>query len=227
MYIEVRECSGISIFMEVPREASMIEIKQAIREQLDVEPGFQSLLYHGSLLDDQCTVGELDLTEGSVVTLVLGKQIPDAKLAPLVTADAHRQFMEFAESQNLTEACSRICKEYELDDLLEMNSELQASPEALLQVHRLTDLALTNIEGIPGAYRELLASYEEIDEVEQTIFAANEGKSNMKTVIPEKLDAPSCEPLPMMFFDEEDVCVGAVQPALPMRSDPGRLEMTW
>lgn len=221
MEIDIRESRGISLLLQVPAGTLVADIKDVISEQLHVDQTAQNLVYHGLLLKDSSSLEEIGVENGEIMTLVVEGEVASATLDRICHEAAA------ADSGPDSDEALSMLKEYEIDDLMDLSMELQASQEAIGEVHRLTDLAMTAIEGNPSVYRDLIASVKEMDEREAAIYAANDQKTPVETVIPGPASGPSCAPLPMMFFNEDDVVTQPSSSPLPVCGARGRIEMPW
>ena len=206
MRIEVQDYSGISLLLEVPPGTVLLEIKLIVLEQLGVAPIHQCLIYKGSILEDDSTVEEVGFTDGDIVTLVLSKSVAPDKLEAL-QAELETELKEkLSKSNEFSEAKGKnphLLTDFEIDEIVAMNLAMLASPDAQAQVHRLTDLALNNVERNPAAYKELIQGFKEVDDVDVDAFLGGE-EAKEETVIPEKPTEPSCAPLPAMFFEDDE-----------------------
>ena len=212
MFVELHDPNGIILVLEVHPGTVLIEVKTIVDEQLGVEPRYQTLIHHGQVLKDYCTISGAGVKDGDILTLILGKGLSAEKMTELRSqfeSDLRERLINSAEFNEVQGTVPHLLAEYEIDDLVEMNMTFIASPEAQTEVHRLTDLAMDNIERNPRAYRDITAGFLEVEAADVDSMFEDECETDV-TVIPEKAAGPSCEPLPMMFFpDDEEVCYSA------------------
>lgn len=209
------------MLLQVPAGTLVSDIKDVISQELHVDRTAQSLVYHGLLLKDSSSLEEIGVESGEIMTLVVEGDVASATLDRICHDAA------VADSALGSDEILSMLKEYEVDDLLDLSMELQASPEAIGEIHRLTDLAMTAIEGNPPVYRDLIASVKEMDEREAAIYAATDQKARVETVIPGPASGPSCAPLPMLFFNEDDVVTQPSSSPLPVCRARGKIGMPW
>ncbi|KAH0790486.1 ubiquilin-1 [Histomonas meleagridis] len=203
MKLEIKDSSGITLFVEVPHGTAIYDIKNIIFEQLGVAPIYQNLFYDGKVLNDQDKVELYGIRNGSI--LYLAHEGP-TDIRQTIESQLTEQLMNSPKYQDLIERMPHIFNEYEMDDLFHSNLEFFASQDSITELSRIADLNMNNCEVIPGGFNEIVQNFKEIEEAD--IDGLFQTPSENTTVIPENASCPSNAPLPFLFFssspDETD-----------------------
>lgn len=193
MNIHIRDTAGLWIDVNLV-DNSTGDLIDALEEQLGIPKEYMKLIYRGVILDYNSSLHHYGVKNGSTLVLYHRIQISDDAIETL--------------KAKMTEQIQQIdssIADYEVDDYAELNAILIQNPLLSNEVSRMTDITISNVERMKGGFNELVKIYNETEE-------ESYDQIQYPTVIPEKGDGPSTEPLPCLFgtigdynsFIEED-----------------------
>ena len=213
MKLMIKGVSGLSFILDVPQQSMISDIKFVIFHHLGVAPIQQNLVFRGEVLKDQTHASFYGIKNGSTLFLALKGTVSQKKLDSI-----HEKLDNICVEQalNRTKEVMQGNKSFgffitqnEIDEYIRENLELERNPAAAAEANRLADIALDNWESQPGGFNELVQNYKEFEDSEiESILLYGYGEYfddydseiiAKNTIIPEKAESPSTDPLPNPF----------------------------
>ena len=189
MKIQVKNLQGLSLPLEVPKDAATVQVKRLIFKRLGVFPTDQQLIFQGRVMKDYETINEIGIHSGNVVYL-----------ATSTNSNIENPEVSLQQDADLL-VKAKILAEYEREEFVEDNLALLSSPDSFIEGNRLEDIAFNNLESIPGGYLELIKNYKEMEEfMDEDI---NEVSAPDFTIIPAPASKPSDRPMPFIFISDD------------------------
>ena len=170
--------------MDVPTDETVFGLKSRIDIEIRVPPVHQQLFFNGSILNqDDSHLQYYGVESGSEVHVRV--EAPNARSASMVNI-SERVFGRPHASVSMGDLrVLHVIKDVTEDDLSDPRLRLQ-------------DCFFQRMELVPGGFRKVERDYREIVEALERDREAR-ARPAPKTVIPEKPDAPCCDPMPFRF----------------------------
>ena len=168
-----------SLISGIPMDLTVLEVHYVLERHLGILSEEQYLVYKGKVLDRDATLIDCEVQDDAMLFLVSKSELDSLDQFIEQEAMIEQVFEEFTEAYDLP---------------LDIVDDNRVSEE----MDRLVDLSLMHCEmsrkgmiEMTSIYREIESQCENCDTVELS-------------VIPEQCDGPSVDPLPMLFFNDED-----------------------
>lgn len=167
-----------SVISGMAEEMTIQDIWRVLQHDLLVPVEKRFLVYKGRLLTADLTLKDCDIEDGGMLFLVSQHDLS-------AIDDLRRQ-----------EDIIRSIQE-EFTDLYGVPLENLDDDCLVENVDRVVDMSLIHCEALRTGHIEMLRMYHELEKLEETVLP------QIPTVLSAKLDAPSTEPLPLLWFEEE------------------------
>lgn len=208
MHLKVKDVSGLSILVDVPHGTQAMGLKRIIYDHLGVAPIYQNLVFRGKVMKDEDVIDLYGVRNNSIIFLAIKKRISDKKIEEIhrkLEVEYTEQLYNNPEVKNLVNSKPHLFNEYEIDDYVQQNLQMIKNPNCISEINRLNDLAMNNMEAIPGGFNEIAQNFMELEETDfDSIFADYEKPKEFKTILGPKANEPSTEPLPMLVYADND-----------------------
>lgn len=205
MRILVDQADVAPFAVEVEETANVWELKHVIYREAGLLPTQQNLIFRGVILDGDALLTECGLQNDAHVFMM---SINEGESGG-VNDDAYIEVVKATpEIQDLLKRHPTFISEPEIADYLREGCEMRRSASAMSEMGRLVDLAMTKMEREPSHLSEYIRNSEDVAENDVEDILA--GRVNLsveeeETIITSKSKGPSCDPLPMADWLEEEV----------------------